>query len=262
MKKILTLITLFAGTVGCWAQTLTVHCNDKGKYGYVDENGKEVVKCQYDLTEEFKDGFGKVTKGDKIGYVNAAGKVVVQPKYSVTAYSGNKFWLLDGKNTLLILDNEGKQIVQLKNVYNLVPTTGNQRQFAYINTSKNQLIYDLETGKKSVEFSEVLYLSKDYGKEIYIVKRGQNYELLNGDYKNPLPFNLSLTDSETLRNIYLFWTMLESPDFNYEEFIANENYQKVLNALIDLMSATGVTADFKTTLPSFVWSINNIKHEN
>ena len=72
---------LCASAIGAYAQSLTVHCNDKGKYGYVDENGKEVVKCQYDLTEKFENGFGKILKGDKHGYVNEKGKVIIQPKY-------------------------------------------------------------------------------------------------------------------------------------------------------------------------------------
>lgn len=64
------------------AQVLIPDKNDKGKYGYVDENGSVVLKYDYAEALAFVDGKAKVRKGDKWGYIDASGKEVIKIKYS------------------------------------------------------------------------------------------------------------------------------------------------------------------------------------
>jgi hypothetical protein len=52
-----------------------------GKYGYVDESGREVVPPKYDNTWKFIGGFATVKLGDKYGFIDKTGKEVVPPKY-------------------------------------------------------------------------------------------------------------------------------------------------------------------------------------
>lgn len=111
MRKFILFLSalLFVGTLS--AQELKVAVSEKGKCGYVDQQGNEVVKCKYTLAFPFKDGLGKVGKGDKFGFVDATGKEVLPVKYEeITPWtegiyrlkSGDKYGLFFVKdNTVL-----------------------------------------------------------------------------------------------------------------------------------------------------------------
>ena len=75
------------------------------KYGFVNKNGKEVVKCQYDAAWKCSDGLAKVRIGNgiydhKYGYVNKMGIEVIQCQYEMlSSYSdGMAMGKKDGKN--------------------------------------------------------------------------------------------------------------------------------------------------------------------
>ena len=44
-------------TLSLSAQELKVHVNEKGKVGFVDASGNEVIKCQYESAQPFVDGY-------------------------------------------------------------------------------------------------------------------------------------------------------------------------------------------------------------
>ncbi|WP_299458287.1 WG repeat-containing protein [uncultured Microscilla sp.] len=52
-----------------------------GKYGFVDENGKEVIPPKYEWVGKFKEGVVRVFNNNKAGYIEKAGKVVIPEKY-------------------------------------------------------------------------------------------------------------------------------------------------------------------------------------
>ena len=50
--------------VSAGAQNLRPQANEKGKFGYVDENGKKVISYKYTEAYRFEEGLAKVKKGD------------------------------------------------------------------------------------------------------------------------------------------------------------------------------------------------------
>ena len=86
MKKIYQLL-LAAGALclstGLYAQSLYPAANDKGKFGYVDENGEKVISYSYKEAYPFEEGMAKVRKGDKYGFINPKGKAIGKIKYTV-----------------------------------------------------------------------------------------------------------------------------------------------------------------------------------
>ena len=86
MKKKFQLL-LVAGALslstGLCAQNLYPAANDKGKFGYVDENGKKVISYSYKEAYPFEEGMAKVRKGDKYGFINPKGKAIGKIKYTV-----------------------------------------------------------------------------------------------------------------------------------------------------------------------------------
>lgn len=73
---------LVMGTSILNAQTLIPEQNGKGKWGYVDLDGKKVIDYKFKEAYPFIDGKAKVKKGEKWGYIDARGKEVIKIKYS------------------------------------------------------------------------------------------------------------------------------------------------------------------------------------
>lgn len=82
MKKLLTALMALA-TFGAYALDLIPAQNEKGKWGYVDENGKKVISYKYDEAWPFEKGLAMVRKGDSYGMINENAKEVLPVKYDI-----------------------------------------------------------------------------------------------------------------------------------------------------------------------------------
>lgn len=63
------------------AGDLTPYHNEKGKWGYVDESGAEVIPCKYDHAGYFVNGLAQVKKGAKAGMIDNSGREILAVKY-------------------------------------------------------------------------------------------------------------------------------------------------------------------------------------
>jgi WG containing repeat len=55
--------------------------DDYGKEGYIDINGKIVIKPQFDAASAFSEGLAAVLIGEKWGYINRQGEIVIEPRW-------------------------------------------------------------------------------------------------------------------------------------------------------------------------------------
>jgi hypothetical protein len=53
----------------------------KQRYGFSDENGKILLKPQFDKVDDFSEGYALVQKNGKYGFVDAKGELVVEPQF-------------------------------------------------------------------------------------------------------------------------------------------------------------------------------------
>lgn len=67
IKELLCLFFMLFWVGICCAQDLTIHVNKKGKVGFVDKKGKEVIKCEYESVTPFVNDVSIVTKSGKKG---------------------------------------------------------------------------------------------------------------------------------------------------------------------------------------------------
>ena len=92
-----------------------------GKWGFIDQTGKEVVPLRYDDVEYFFEGLAAVRVGDwetgKWGFIDKTGKEVVPPKYGRVRdfHEGMAEVKLDGKYG--IIDQTGNEVVPPKYDY-------------------------------------------------------------------------------------------------------------------------------------------------
>lgn len=54
---------------------------EKGKFGFIDRTGSWVIKPEFDLVHQFKNGFARVQISDKWGLIDKKGEWLVEPKH-------------------------------------------------------------------------------------------------------------------------------------------------------------------------------------
>jgi hypothetical protein len=58
---------------------------DNGKFGYIDENGRVVIKPQFDDAKLFSEGLARVRIKEKWGFIDPSGKLVITPNFELTS---------------------------------------------------------------------------------------------------------------------------------------------------------------------------------
>ncbi len=127
MKK-LVIILFYAITFSAFAQEVTnqydkidkfnqgvARCWRNGKVGLVSQDGKEIIKPQYDEISNFgRDGMAYTTKKGLKGLITMTGKVVVDNIYGdIGAFHG--FWAITRKNGLAgMINKQGKVLIENK----------------------------------------------------------------------------------------------------------------------------------------------------
>lgn len=118
MKQYILFLCLLLLSTGINSQNLKIQTDKKGKCGYVDLQGNQVVPCKYDVAFPFENGSGKVRKGEKYGMVDASGKEILPVKYDeITVWSGKLYRIKAGKSFGLV-SNRGEIVVKPK--YSLI----------------------------------------------------------------------------------------------------------------------------------------------
>lgn len=96
------------------AQDLKIKVNEKGKVGFVDKSGNEVVKCMYESAMPFKGNVAVVTKGGKSGFIDKTGNVVLPLKYEKISSWGNGMYMIESGKQKGLADKEGNVVLDAK----------------------------------------------------------------------------------------------------------------------------------------------------
>ena len=111
LNKLLCIVVITLSTT-IQAQNLKIRVNEKGKVGFVDQNGNEVIKCEYESAMPFSDGIAIVTKSGKSGIIDETGKVLLPLKYTqITTWNKNLYLIKLGKKMGLV-DHSGNIVLQ------------------------------------------------------------------------------------------------------------------------------------------------------
>lgn len=96
------------------AQDLKVIVNKKGKIGFVDSQGNEIVKCVYDNVLPFNNGVAIVSKSDKFGLLDIDGNLILPVKYSqITSWTNDLYLIKSGKK-MGLCNNRGEIVLPVK----------------------------------------------------------------------------------------------------------------------------------------------------
>lgn len=113
--------------VSCNSQppsTLIPHRCENGKFGYVDEKGKEWIEGKYDYAEEFSEDLAVVQVGRYFGYIDRKGEIVIPLQYTQAAYFLQGRALVAKRNCMVSSTRKtGKSFPVFMNVSRRLPHT-------------------------------------------------------------------------------------------------------------------------------------------
>ena len=156
----------------------------KGKFGYIDKNGNEVVPCKYDDAEYFSEGLAKVKMNGRWGFIDKNGKEVIPCKYDdawdfseeLAKVKMNDKWGFVNKNGNEVIPckyddaggfSEGLAYVQMNGKWGFLKKN---RKWGFIDKNGNEVIpckYD-----DAWDFSEGFALVQMNGKCGFVDKNG------------------------------------------------------------------------------------------
>jgi hypothetical protein len=186
--------------VSFFSEGLAVVMNEECKYGYINEDGIEVIKCKYDNADSFSEGLAKVGKGDWLdrvyGFINEKGEEIIPLKHDtiesvkeglicVYSDSNSKYGYLDKKGNVKIpfqFDSAGDFI----NGFAKVKIEG---KWGYIDYN-GEIIITCEFEQAS-DFSDGLALVKKDYDDYFINNKGENV-ISCDDYRHIHSFNNNL----------------------------------------------------------------------
>lgn len=99
-RLIMILCVLGMGLGTLQAQKLKAVQNEKGRYGFVTEDGTVVIKYKYDEATPFKNGIAKIGKDGKYSLIDETGKIITKRKYTyIGEFYDGVCPVADGGNT-------------------------------------------------------------------------------------------------------------------------------------------------------------------
>lgn len=191
------------------AQDLKIQVNKKGKVGFVDSSGKEVIKCEYESAYPFKNGHAIVCKSGKYGIINQSGENVLPIKYSkISSWNENLYLIKTGK-TMGLADHSGKIILATK--YTMI-TRSNRYGKALIALGGKSA-----TNEKQTYMSNAKYGIIDKNGKILIEPKYKGLYEFSYNVKNEFPFY----EGNRLRFSYHYITDTLQTDCSYLGFSKN-----------------------------------------
>ena len=156
-----------------------------GKYGFIDESGREVVPCRYDYAESFINGLAKVNLNGKYGFIDKSGREAVPCRYYLAFNFVNGLAKVKLNGKWGFIDKSGREVVPCRydsafNFVNGLVMVKLNWKYGFVDKSGREVVpcrYDLER-----DFSEGLSSVELNGKWGFIDKRGRNVVPCRYDY--------------------------------------------------------------------------------
>lgn len=103
------------------AQDLKIYVNTKGKVGFVNQDGTEVIKCQYESAYPFENGYAIVSKSGKYGIIDQKGNVVLPLNYTNISSWNNDLYIIKTGKMMGLAKHSGEIVLPAK--YSMISKT-------------------------------------------------------------------------------------------------------------------------------------------
>ena len=82
------------------------------QYGFIDAQGNEVIRPQFDLVDVFSEGLAAAKKRGKFGYINKSGEFVIEPEFELTGKFSQGLAPVELQNKWGYINNKGEIIIE------------------------------------------------------------------------------------------------------------------------------------------------------
>lgn len=186
------------GTVLCETSSEgLVAVEQKGKYGFMNSQGKLVIPIKYDDVGIFSEGLASVEKNNKSGFINIQGKIVIPFEYDRPSRFSDGLARVRIDGRYIFIDKTGTKVLDVDRYYNLNPFSYSEvfmDGFALVEKESKQglinkqgeLVVPVEYDLIDLPFSEGLVVIKKNNKYGFLNKQGQ--EVVPPKYDNAVGF--------------------------------------------------------------------------
>lgn len=148
-----------------------------GRWGYINQQGAEVLLCRYDTTYAFEGELARVRFNGNMGVINREGVWQLYPSAEHIAIVTPKRFVVRNQNNHQLLDEQGKVLYSSPHV--LTPVEGGLLE---VNLLKQYGLIDLN-GKRIAD-TEYDWISELKEGEIYLARKGGRKGILSKDGKS------------------------------------------------------------------------------
>ena len=147
-----------------------------GLYGFINLQGEEIVKTQYNDVVNFRNGFARVRKGDLYGFINLQGEEIVKTQYEDADFFDNGFSQVKKDGLWGLINTKGEEIVKPQYdekfyIYGSFAQVKKDGLYGYIDTKGKEIVKP-QFQKASSKFFANRAVIKQNGKCGYIDIRG------------------------------------------------------------------------------------------
>jgi hypothetical protein len=98
----------------CAGQDLMPEKGENGKWGFIDQTGKEVIPCKYDNSRSFSEGLASVELNGKWGFINKTGNEIISLKYDNADSFFDGLAIVTLNDKCGFINKTGKPVIQYK----------------------------------------------------------------------------------------------------------------------------------------------------
>lgn len=156
-----------------------------GKFGYIDQSGKIIIKPQFDFSDDFQEGLALAVINHRFCYINTKGKKVIKPGFDFAKDFQEGLAAIKINGKFGYIDKRGEIIIKPQ----FDDTSGFQEGLAVVRIGKNEGYID-KSGKiviqprfdSATEFREGLAAVQIRSKWVFIDKSGDTVIDLQFDH--------------------------------------------------------------------------------
>ena len=221
-----------------WYEKDVLKVKKDGKYGLINNSGKELLACSYDeITPILGINNSYIIKqGDTVGLIDNTGKVIINPIYKEIKALGEGFKdgyiTVNKENGYGIIDFTGKVI--LDNIYEDVKSVSGDKKYVVKESGTFKVITSEGTVVLDSGFDDVVSIDGDN----IIIKKGNNYGVINSSKEIKIS-----AEYEELKYMYSDYYIAKKSgkygviDINNEEKLPFEYINIYYNEDADLIQA-------------------------
>lgn len=146
------------------------------KWGYVDTDGKQVIKNNFDRAEAFTDGIAEIVIDDKIGFIDKTGEIIIEPKFDEVEKFKNGFAVVAIGDYYGIINKLGHAVIpveydEVSNYYDGAALIGKNDKFGFADET-GKIIIPLQYDDAG-DFNDGIASFEIDGKSGFIDKTGK-----------------------------------------------------------------------------------------